>query len=396
MKPTMGLNTSAKTLNLQSSLKAADLDANLHSQFVNRQKSWSNRPTSRHVTSFGEGLFVQEYVRTRHKRPRRVGPHHFQVRYEPPTPSPVPTDASFGGDVIFNQNINPGSRAAGEMDVDDFDCFKNVPIPLFSRVRSVTIDDDNVMHCSCKKFECRGHFCADQISVAELVHEHNGASFEGFTHHDVAMRYWISFMHLAYKSTTPLHIQKHLHSLCNNEVTGPKLRCEISDTLSIEPPSEPQSALERLKNYDPSCIDMKKVEGMHCFTYQPSANEDGALDVESVFDDMFDEIQTSTPNQFERWFEVISDPTSTTSLSTNKTASRATLRPLIDTAYKLADRLGHDAISKLEQTIADYNQWCSVELAEKDDAKNAKRKYVAFSQEDYEGTAKRVFNTHHM
>ena len=38
MKPTMGMNTASKTLNLQSSLKAADLNSILHSEYVYRKK----------------------------------------------------------------------------------------------------------------------------------------------------------------------------------------------------------------------------------------------------------------------------------------------------------------------------------------------------------------------
>ena len=38
MKPTMSMNTASKTLNLQSSLKAADLSSILHSEYVNQKK----------------------------------------------------------------------------------------------------------------------------------------------------------------------------------------------------------------------------------------------------------------------------------------------------------------------------------------------------------------------
>ena len=100
-----------------------------------------------------------------------------------------------------------------DFDVDDYDDFKHIPIPLFHRFREVSIDNNGVMFCSCCKFECRGYFCADQISVAELVYNASNIPFLGFTHHDIASRYCTDYMYMAYKDTTPDHIQTLLHQL---------------------------------------------------------------------------------------------------------------------------------------------------------------------------------------
>ena len=282
------------------------------------------------------------------------------------------------------------------MNVGDFDDFKNVPIPLFHRIRYVDVDEDGIMRCSCCRFERCDHFCADQISVAELIHAYAGCQFKVFTHHDVAMRYWIIFMHMAYKSSTPRKILHGMHALCNNKVEEPRLRLGIPQSIPVEEPSPVKLALDRLKNYDPSSIDLSKVDGMHCFTYSPPLDENMSPDFSSCFETMIEEVQKATPESFEKWFSVSADDKSGTPGSTKKASARTRLRPFVDAAYQLADCLGESAQKHLEEKLSEFNDWCSVQLAEKDAEKNTKRKSVPFSQEEYEGTAKRVLNTHHM
>ena len=111
---------------------------------------------------------------------------------------------------------------------------------------------------------------------------------------------------------------------------------------------------------------------------------------------MIKEVQKATPESFERWFSVSADDESGTPGSAKKASSRTRLRPFVESAYKLADRLGDFAQQHLEEKLSEFNDWCSAQLAEKNAEKNTKRKYIPFSQEEYEGTAKRVLNTHHM
>ena len=149
MQPTMNLDTSAQTQNLQAAIKAADLDAMLHMEFTRKNKNWSDKPTSPHTTSFAEGLLKVEYERSKLKNVKRTGSKTFEVEMK---------------DCV--NAINPDCPP---FDVDDADEFKHVPIPLFHRTRVVTVDDKQTMFCSCSKFECRGYFCADQVCVAEKL-----------------------------------------------------------------------------------------------------------------------------------------------------------------------------------------------------------------------------------
>ncbi len=81
------------------------------------------------------------------------------------------------------------------------------PIPIFSRIWSVTIDQTGTMFCSCKHFERIRLPCVHMVCVAKLCHEtsvfgSHTSKFSGFTHHDIAVRWWSSYMYYAYQSST--------------------------------------------------------------------------------------------------------------------------------------------------------------------------------------------------
>jgi hypothetical protein len=77
------------------------------------------------------------------------------------------------------------------------------PIPIFSRIRSVTVDQTRTMLCSCKYFERIGLPCVYMACVATLCHgtavfDSHTSNFAGFTHHDIAVCWWSSYMYYAY------------------------------------------------------------------------------------------------------------------------------------------------------------------------------------------------------
>ena len=161
--PTLGMDDASNRIHIQSNLKAAELDAFCCSEYVNTQKNWSSNPTASDLMPFGEGLVSAEYHRARDKRARRVGVSRFEVRYDPCEDDEIDSDNS-----VDNKSFT---------DVEKSSEFPGVPIPLFSRVRIVTIDKNKVMHCSCDKFNRRGHFCADQVCVAKSVYRAAGLTF---------------------------------------------------------------------------------------------------------------------------------------------------------------------------------------------------------------------------
>ena len=372
----MNLDTSAQAQNLQAAIKAADLDAMLHMEFTRKNKNWSDKPTSPHTTSFAEGLLKVEYERSKLKNVKRTGSKTFEVE--------------------MKECVNAINQDCPPFDVDDADEFKHVPIPLFHRTRVVTVDDKQTMFCSCSKFECRGYFCADQVCVAEAVYAAKGVLFPGFTHHDIACRYCTDYMYMAYKNTTPKHIQLSLHELMLNNVQGPTLCMDICDSFVIEEPTPKKNALNRLKNYDKRCINLDVVDGMYSSTYTPP--HDGIdSEMELIFDQMFTEIQGHTSKDTEDAFELSLSNSCLPKTASHNVSSRQKLKCLVNTAFALSDKIGQEGVERLEETLLQFNQWCSSKIEEVENHESPqKRMYASMSQESYTSHVTRVFNTHHM
>ena len=56
MQPTINLDTSAKALNTQADLKAAEIEDIVMRDFEKPVKNWSTTSMSQYVTTFAEGL----------------------------------------------------------------------------------------------------------------------------------------------------------------------------------------------------------------------------------------------------------------------------------------------------------------------------------------------------
>jgi hypothetical protein len=61
LKPIMNLDTSANTLNIQTSIKVRECEEIISQDATQTHKRWSDLPTSWHTTSFGEGI-LQEMI----------------------------------------------------------------------------------------------------------------------------------------------------------------------------------------------------------------------------------------------------------------------------------------------------------------------------------------------
>ena len=376
----MNLDTSAQTQNLQSSIKAADLESFLHLEFTRSDKTWSDKPTSAHTTSFAEGLLQVEYERSQKKSVKRVGQKTFHVE-------------------MMDADNNTSASEVPPYDVDDMDDFQHVPIPLFSRIRSVSIDDKGIMYCSCCKFECRGYFCADQVCVADAVHAASGTPFLGFTHNDIAPRYCAHFMYMAYKPTTPKDIQESLHQLALDDVQGPTLTVDIASSMVIQECGPCLSALDRLKNYNKNDIQLETIDGMYSTNYSPSGDQEP---LDSLFQQMFTELKATITTDTEKLFQVSMSNSCLPKRASKGVTSRQKLKSVMDTAFALSDVVGHEGLEKLEETLDGFNQWCASKIETMEgntssgDKRTEKRTYAHMSQESYTGTAERVYNTHHM
>ena len=158
VKPTMNLDTAANAIGVQQDLKVKDIEEKITADFQKTHKIWSSLPHSSKTTTFGEGLLKNVHDRHIFYEAKCVGLQKFQCLYV--------------GDEL------------NEIKDTDTNEFSNVPIPLFSRVREVSVAQDGTMSCNCYTFESVGHYCAHQVCIAKLVHEANDVEFHGFTHHE--------------------------------------------------------------------------------------------------------------------------------------------------------------------------------------------------------------------
>ena len=373
------MDTSAKTLNLQSDLKAAQLDELIYKDFLLSDKKWSTSTTSSRTMTLGEGLVQEVLSRFHLYTPVRIGPCLFEVLYCDPTPPLERMSSSFS-----------------DIEREDHDDFKNIPIPLFQRVREVSIDKDGVMFCTCCRFECRGHFCEHQVATAEAICAALGISFDGFTHHDLVLRWRSDFMHLGYRDSTSTDIQAMFHRLASKEIKGPHFKHSIPDTMEIKSPSPPKTALESLKNYSGDDINLEVIDGMYVSTFTPASQDQGNDSLDDMFETMFQELHDTTSDSVDLMFQQSAENYDLPSGVKKGISSRDILRSIVDTSYCVADRLGDRGIVELEKKLKEFNEWASSELADVDGEGEKKRKYVCATQAKYTGEAKRVHNTFHM
>ncbi len=380
------MDTAAETLNLQSHLKAAELEQMIYRDFAKPNKSWSNLPTSLHTVKFAEELIKVVVERSALYTAVRVGERAFEVRFT-------------------GSDDNDTIKCSVEFENQDYDSYKDVPIPVFDRIREVVIDDDGVMYCGCRRFDCRGIFCEQHVCTAELICQAQGVKFECFTHHDIALRWRSDFMHLAYKDSSPAETQKMFHLLAMKDVAGPTFRGEIPDNLEIHPQTPILPALDRLKNYSKEGIDLEKIDGMFSTTFTPSSQftDESGVEIDrdvldEIFEDMFEDLQSITSKSSVKIFESALSNAALPQAAAKGIGARDTLKSLANDSYALADKVGPDGVAKLEEMFNGYLAWCNTKLngKEEEDAAGGKRKFVPFTQDSYDGTAKRIHNTHHM
>ena len=96
-------------------------------------------------------------------------------------------------------------------------------------------------------FECVGIPCSHQACVITLCYKEEEKVFSGFNDHNVAVRWWSSYMLYTYKETPP-------------DIKGLNLCLQISPLLALEDANDIKSAIVRLKNYPgESILDIAKL-----------------------------------------------------------------------------------------------------------------------------------------
>jgi len=281
---------------------------------------------------------------------------------------------------------------------DDIE-IQSIPIPKFSRIREVTIEEDGTMLCDCCRFEMTLCFCEQQVSVAKMCHECAGDEFKGFTHHDMGVCYWSSYMHLAYKPSTPKHIKQMFHKLAGDGIRGPKLRIPIPDSLPIKEKLPILPAIDRLKNYKKSDINLELFEQMVSQTYRPPANLDEDAEYD-LFDEQIKSFNASTSEACESAFDTLLNDSDLPALAKGGVRTRDLLKQQWEEACDMADTMGEEATKEPEECVSAFRTYCNIvsrgECPRVETGEFGRRKYVPMTQGKYQGNQERVYNTHHM
>ncbi len=360
MQPTMNMDTSSKTLNIQSSLKVKEIEDIIYQDYHCCEKTWSSLPTSPYTTTVAEGIIVRIMSRVSLYSCKRIDLAKFQVTFE--------SD--------FKKDYGSG------YDIDDSSDIKTSPIPIFEKTHTVSIDLNRVMCCDCYFFENVGIFCVHMVRVAQFVAEACKTKFNGFTHRDIAVRWTSAYMHLAYKITTPNEIQKAYDILTKNDIKGPILHQSIPQIVPIEEKTPKLPAIQRLKNYDLIDVSIDQNEpfdGMGTTFIEPIGCH---RDLESLFSD------------------AINDSELPVTVTHN---ARSALKGTLDDVLRMADDIGEEGVKQLEIKLQEFKSWCNNKRSEKQQEKehqnpNGKRKTrnVPMTSDKYTSNVKRVLNTHHM
>ncbi len=169
IKPIINLDTSANTMNIQSSIKVKECEDIIFQDATQIHKQWSDLPTSQHTTSVGDGILQRVISRINHFVAKLVSKQtetsRFQVCYTNTRTVDIEVKELPG------TLSNMGNDTENEKNDSLCDTVPLSPIPIFSCIWSVNIDQTGTMFCSCKHFERIGLPCVHMVCVAKLCHE---------------------------------------------------------------------------------------------------------------------------------------------------------------------------------------------------------------------------------
>jgi hypothetical protein len=285
------------------------------------------------------------------------------------------------------------------------------------RIRTVTVDSKGTMFCTCKHFERIGLPCVHQASVAFFCHKHKMPDtqdteslhvFAGFTHHDISVRWWSQYMYYAYRSTTPPVIVQQFHTLAMNPIKGPKIRCLVSGNIPITTPQEIPPAICRVKNYPKNTFRLSEFRNSVLSQRRIHLSQ---TDQEEEENDLFDYINSnrgdySGGDVSDMFSNSINNSDFRSPLREKHVLARNSLKQLIEECCSEADGLGRvDGLLRLEDHLKLFlSQCCAIKYSKEkatsegqdDDSIEHVHQAVPMTNGKYQGTAKRIFNSHHM
>jgi hypothetical protein len=234
-------------------------------------------------------------------------------------------------------------------------------IPLFTCTRTVSVECNGTMYCSCHMFECVGIPCSHQACVATLCYEAKGDVFIGFNHHDVAVHWWSSYMLYACKETTPMAMNCTFHRLAMKDIKGPNLRIQISRHLSLEVTDDIAPAIVRLKNIlEKVSINQKMRETVHTKRILHLSQTQDEDTYDTMFNDLAEELRVFSRGCISDIFSAsISNAEFEIQHNSSSRLARESLKQLWEESCSVADNLGTIGVQELERHLILFRKYCN-------------------------------------
>ena len=433
VKPTMNLDASATTINTQVTLRVHECEDIIYQEAKKIKIQWSMLPTSNHTVTIAEGILQHMMKRIKLYQfllvSRESSKCVFQVTYASSNLAHNSTlrnhsltlhngNIAVGNDDHVRVGIRENTNPIPNVCTDNVNRNNNndlSPIPVFSRVRTVSVDGSGIMLCSCKHFERTGLPCVHQASVASLCHDEMSTPvtgskdpFLGFTHHDISVRWWSQYMYYAYRPTTPSSINKYFHVLASHPIRGPKLRCKIPMSMIVHPGHEIMPAIYRLTNYPKNSISISQLKEsvlsqrwVHISQTQEEEEENNLFNY--MNEHLCDEYGGDLNDTFS---QSVSNCDFFSRQKERMIMSRVSLKQLWEECCTEADnRCCLEGQNLLEKHLQSFLAHCNGKNAIMSTnthtdtcplSENKKRRNIPMTHGKYQGRAKRVFNTHHM
>jgi hypothetical protein len=371
VKATMNLDLSAKTLNTQTSIRVAECDELIYQEATKTHKKWSNLPTSKYIVSVAEGIMQVMMSRSNKYDAKLVGK----------------TNGKYTFEVTYTPEVDmQESRASGELSL----------IPRFERLRIVTVNQDERMFCSCCHFERMGLPCVHQATVATMClnSQMNSCQFQGFTHHDISVRWWTKYMYYAYKSSTPSDIMNKFHQLALKDISGPKICCTNLNAIEIFTANPHLPAIERLKNYSKTDVSIDHLNEYILTTGRIHLSQLDDFESNILFNNMAESNEDTTGGHLNDMFSesIMNYDFAKENEITIK--ARYSLKQLWQESCAEADNIGPEGIKELERQLLLFRQFCNQNNISTTD--KGLRLNVPMTNGHYGSRVTRVYNTHNM
>jgi hypothetical protein len=376
--PTMDMDTSANTINLQTDIKVAELEEIIYRDVYFQHKRWSQLPKATYTVTNAERLINHMVAQIHLYKAKEVNSGIFQVFYI--------------GDV------RPTNLSSVEL--SNVNCIQECPIQLFSRIRTVTVESSSTMICMCCLFEILGIPCIHMACVADLRHQLIGCSFAGFTHHDTHVHWRSDFMHYAYKQTTHPDMYITIHQMAITS-SGPNLGMTLPDSASVPIHQREiiHPAIHHLKNYEKEDIldSMSKLQKQR-IRYTPSDEVDDSDKLDKWLDSLADELRLYTYGHIQDQFsQLILDSAIEGMKDGRIPRTRDSLKQMIEGAFSDCDQIGEIAVNEFIQHLTELHAFCNDKKKDLTlDSTNNKKRMIPMTQDKYISSAKCIFNSHHM